>query len=373
MLAGRATLEGTREFLKRHEVDPSQRRLFGGVEVSSLALGTYLGGMDDETDARVTEAALLALEKGCNFFDAAINYRGQRAERSLGHAFAAAAKSGKIRREELFVSTKGGFVPYEGEPAADLAEVFDEQYVHRGVAAAGDLVAGCHCMEPAYLLDQIERSRRNLGLETIDLYYVHNPETQLEEVSPKIFYEKLERAFGALEQAVQKGWIGGYGMATWDAFRSESSQAGSVQLEKCVEAAHRAAKALGLTSHHFTAIQLPLNLAMPEAALLKTQRLAQNMLPAIDAANALDLGVAVSVPLFQSRLCRGLPDFLREHFPAGLSEAQCALAFATGFPSVDAAMVGMKSPAHVEHDLAFLKQRPLSEEEVRKIVASMLA
>ena len=36
-----------------------------------------------------------------------------------------------------------------------------------------------HCMSPAYLENQIERSRRNLGMETIDLFYVHNPESQL--------------------------------------------------------------------------------------------------------------------------------------------------------------------------------------------------
>jgi predicted aldo/keto reductase-like oxidoreductase len=111
---------------------------------------------------------------------------------------------------------------------------------------------------------------------------------------------------------------------------------------------------------------------MPEAALLKTQRLGHNMLSAIDAAQALDLSVAVSVPLFQARLCHNLPDFIVEKFPSELSQAHCALAFATGFASVDAAMVGMKAPDHVAHNLELLRRQPLTEDQLRGVIESML-
>ncbi|MEW6058296.1 MAG: aldo/keto reductase [Bdellovibrionota bacterium] len=373
MFKGKATQRAAEDYLKRHGVNPAQMREFCGIPVSALALGTYLGGMDEVTDSKVTQACLLALELGCNFFDSAINYRAQRAERSIGEALRRAILSGKAKREEIFVSTKGGFVPFESQPVPDVVGLFEDRYVKTGVANRADLIAGCHCMEPAYIENQIDRSRANLQLETIDLYYLHNPETQLEELPERLFYEKLEKAFIALEKAVQSGRIGAYGMATWSAFREELGAQTAVQLERCVVAAERAAESLGLEKHHFAAIQTPLNLAMPEAALIRTQRLGQDILPAIDAAHVLGLSVAVSVPLFQARLCHGLPDFIVEKFPERFSQAQCALSFATAFASVDVAMVGMKMAEHVRHNLEFLRTEGLSEGELKSVIEAMVA
>lgn len=369
---GRATREAASWFLKRHGVHPGQVRDFCGIPVAKLAVGTYLGEMNEVIDLKVSMACVAATERGSNFFDSAINYRAQRGERSIGEALRRLILSGKVKREELFLSTKGGFVPFDGRPGSDLTALFESEYVKRGVALSSDLLGGCHCMAPGFLSDQIDRSRKNLQVETIDLYYLHNPETQLEELPERLFYDRLTSAFVALERAVQEGRIGAYGLATWNGFREESVSQTALSLEKCILAAERAADAVGHESHSLKAIQLPLNLAMPEAALLKTQKFGATMYPAIDAAKALGLSVAVSVPLFQSRLCHGLPEFLLEKFPKDLSQAHCALAFATGFDSVDAAMVGMKQSEHVNHNLEFLKRAPLLPAEMHAVVQSMV-
>lgn len=372
MFKGKAQPQATAEYLTRQGIHPSQRREFCSVPVSALAVGTYLGELNEVTDMKVALACVAAAEQGCNFFDSAINYRGQRGERSVGEALRRLILSGKARREELFVSSKGGFVPFEGAAVTDLVKLFDEQYVRKGVTGAADLVAGCHCMAPAYLENQLERSRRNLGLETIDLYYLHNPETQLEETPERLFYRRLEDAFVALEQAIAAGKIGGYGLATWNGFREEPGSQTSLQLEKCVLAAEGAASRAGASRPGLKAIQLPLNLAMPEAAFLKTQKFGGSMLTAIEAAKALGLSVAVSAPLFQSRLCHNLPEFLLESFPKDLSQAHCALAFATAFEGVSAAMVGMKQSDHVRHNLALLKRASLTGEELESVIKSMV-
>ena len=372
MFKGKARADAAKQFLDRRGVDPGQIREFCGIPVSSLALGTYLGDMNEVVDVKVALACVLATDNGCNFFDSAINYRAQRAERSIGEALRRLTLSGKMTREEVFISTKGGFVPFDGRPVSDVTKLFEEQYVSRGVAKSGDLLGGCHCMEPAYLSDQIDKSRKNLNVETIDLYYLHNPETQLEELPDRIFYDKLVMAFGALEKAVAEGRIAAYGIATWNGLRCEATSQTSLQLEKCILAAEKAADLVGARSHSFKAIQLPLNLAMPEAAMLKTQKFGQNMMSAIDAAAGFDLNVAVSVPLFQARLCHNLPDFILEKFPKELSQAHCALSFATGFPGVDAAMVGMKAAEHVTHNLELLKRPPLTENQLREVIKSMV-
>lgn len=372
MFKGRANPEAARAVLERKGLHPDQRRMFCGIPVSSLAVGTYLGPMDEATDHKVTLACLKAIELGVNFIDTAINYRGQRAERTVGEAFRRGLSAGAFKREEIFVSTKCGFVPYEGAPTRDIGALFEQQYVAKGIARKSDLIAGCHCMEPAYLRDQIERSRKNLQLETIDLLYVHNPETQLEELPARIFYDKLEKAFEALEGEVRDGKIAAYGMATWDAFRDEETAQTHVSLEKCVEVALRAAKKAGSREPHFKAVQLPLNLAMPEAALMATQEIAGEKIPAIEAAKKLGLSVALSVPLFQSRLCHGLPDFIVDAFPKDYSQAHCALAFATSFSAVDCAMLGMKQLEHVEHNLRFLKFPRLAPATLNKVIEAMV-
>lgn len=372
MFKGRAEESSAKAFLDHHHVDLGQTREFCGIPVSTLAVGTYLGNMDEVTDAKVASAVVQALEAGCNFFDTAINYRGQRAERSVGEGIRRAILAGVARREQFYVSTKGGFVPYEKEPVSDLSKLFEEIYVSKNIAKMSDLVGGCHCIEPRYIENQIERSRKNIGIETIDLYYLHNPEMQLDELTERIFYDKLEKAFQALERAVAENRIAAYGMATWNAFREDPTSRTSVQLEKCMAAAESAARAAGRSEHSFKAVQLPLNLAMPEAALLKTQKLGHTMLSAIDAADALGLSVAVSVPLLQSRLCHNLPDFIVDKFPSELSQAHCALAFATGFPNVGSAMVGMKSKDHLAHNLLLLKRKPLSEQQMRAVIQTMI-
>ncbi len=372
MFQGRATGEAARAFLEKKGLHPGQRRAFCGIPVSSLAFGTYLGPMDEATDDKVTLACLKSIELGVNFIDTAINYRGQRAERSIADTFRRGLSAGAFKREEIFVSTKGGFVPYEGAPVPDIGALFEQQYAAKGIARKSDLIAGCHCMEPAYLKDQIERSRKNLQLETIDLFYVHNPETQLEELPSRIFYDKLEKAFEALEGEVRDGKIAAYGMATWDAFRDEDTAQTHVSLEKCVETALAASKKAGSAAPHFKAVQMPLHLAMPEAALMATQEIAGEKIPAIEAAKKLGLSVAASVPLFQSRLCHGLPDFIVNAFPKDYSQAHCALAFATSFSAVDCAMLGMKQIEHVEHNLRFLKFPRLTPEALREIVKAMV-
>ena len=227
-------------------------------------------------------------------------------------------------------------------------------------------------MTPRYLEDQLEKSPANLGLETIDLFYLHNPETQLEELPARIFYDKLLDAFVVLEKAVLEGKIGAYGMATWDAFRDEETAQTYVSLEKCVETARAAAKLAGFDRSHFAAVQLPLNLAAPEAALLPNQTVGGKKLPAINAARELGLSVALSIPLFQSRLCHDLPDFILKAFPESYSQAFCALSFVTSFPAVDAAMVGMKDQEHVAHNLAYLKEKKLTRPELEKVCDAIL-
>src|SRR5438876_5557241 len=181
MLTGFATPEGTDAYARRlaARAAPGHFRALDGRGASSLGIGTYLGGEEAATDAGYRDAVAAAVAGGINVIDTAVNYRFQRSERAIGQALAALVGAGTVRREEVIVATKGGFIPFDGGVPSDPHRYLTETYVRRGILEPRDVVGGCHCMTPRYLRDQIDRSRTNLGLETIDVYYVHNPEMQL--------------------------------------------------------------------------------------------------------------------------------------------------------------------------------------------------
>jgi predicted aldo/keto reductase-like oxidoreductase len=152
-LAGRATAEGTRRYRSRHAeafVDDFFRPLTrDAIHVSSIGLGTYLGQCDDTDDDVVKDAVRYAVGKGINFIDTAINYRCQRAERSVGSALSVCTRTGDVTRDELVVCTKGGYVPLDGSaPASREAyrSYLEKEYFERGIMTSDDVVAGGHCL-----------------------------------------------------------------------------------------------------------------------------------------------------------------------------------------------------------------------------------
>jgi aryl-alcohol dehydrogenase-like predicted oxidoreductase len=353
---GRATAEGTKRFRKRFAKSYAEdfyRQLSDGPYVSSLGLGTYLGECDDTEDARYAAAAAAALEKGINLFDTAINYRCQRSERAVGAAIRNAVAMRAVKREEIVVCTKAGYVPLDKSPPATkeaYREFLDNEYFRRGVMQPADVIAGGHCLSPGYLDDQIERSRSNLGLEVIDVYYLHNPEQQLDVLERPRFLNVIRDAFAALEAQARRGSIGMYGCATWNGFRVTTDARNHLSLEELVSIARE----IGGTNHHFKVVQLPINLAMNEAARLPTQRLKHQQLPLLQAAARLGVSVIGSATLMQAQLTRSLPEQVRMSFPGFQTDARRAIAFVQALP-VTAALVGMKSRNHLEENLATAK------------------
>src|SRR5437762_10839134 len=126
MLAGRATTLGTRRFAERmggRVAAGDFEEGLGGLTLSSIGFGTYLGDADAETDAMYVQAIRAAAGLGCNVIDTAINYRYQLSERAIGTALEALAHEG-IHREELLLCTKGGFLPLDAAVSTDVNEYF---------------------------------------------------------------------------------------------------------------------------------------------------------------------------------------------------------------------------------------------------------
>lgn len=360
LIAGSATVSGTTRFRERFANrfhDDFYRDGLDGLQLSSIGIGTYLGEADDQDDERYTATLTRAIGVGINLLDTAINYRCQRSEMNICKAVHSLLRDGHVARDEIVICSKGGYIPLDRHSPANRAEY--QKYVQRefyaqGVMTPDDVVAGGHCLAPGYLSHQLARSRANLGMQVIDVYYVHNPEQQLEVVEREAFLERIRKAFALLEERVAHGEIGRYGCATWNGLRVPPGDPGHLSLADLVTAATD----VGGKDHNFRVIQLPINLAMMEAIRQPTQRLhGDRTVTVLEAAREFGLGVVASATLLQSRLASGLPAQLRDVFPALTTDAQRALMFTRTIPGVNSALVGMKSMGHLDENLEAVTAR----------------
>lgn len=303
-------------------------RVVRGRSLSSIGIGTYLGPMDQATDDSYRDAVLASLRAGVTVIDTSLNYRNQRSERAIARALAQWTGP----RESYMVCTKAGYlVPGAVPDGLDPASV----------------VQGMHCLAPGFLDDQLARSLDNLGLDVIDVFYLHNPETQFGLVEDHEFYARMAAAFEFCERAVAAGRIREYGVATWDAFRRGPA---SVSLRRLHAVAGPA----------FRWIQLPVNLAMAEALI----RPVEDQRSVLEVAAELGITAIASASLLQTRLLARLPDAL-ERTLGGRTAAQRAIQFTRSVPGVTVALVGMSRPEHVAENLELAGIPPVDGAVIR--------
>ena len=357
-----ATEKGTEKY--KNSFKDSAEGHFRQVEnlwLSSIGIGTYLGNWDEATDENYKNAVIRYVQLGGNVIDTASNYRFQRSERNIGEAL----KELDNGRDELFIATKGGYLPFDNEPPTDVQSYFEETFVKKGIANVEDLVGGSHCMTPNYLQSQIDQSLENMGIDCVDLFYIHNPESQLSGgIDKPLFEAKIAKAFERLEENRANGKIQFYGVATWNGFRVQPNEAGYHSLERFVQIAKQVAG----DSHGFKFIQLPHNLAMPEAYLVPNQSANGKAVSTLQAASDLDVSVMVSGSILQGKLASGVPMHIRETL-GGKTDANTSLQFVRSTPNVTTALVGMSSMVHVEENMILAKIEPTTEEKFADLFA----
>jgi aryl-alcohol dehydrogenase-like predicted oxidoreductase len=329
-------------------------RRYADCVVSSIGVGTYLGDPTTLQDEQHEEAIVEALRSGINVVDTAINYRNQRSERVVGDAVRAA----DVDREAVLVATKGGFVPFDRDQPADPGQYVHDEYINTQIVDRDDLARGQHAIEAGFIDDQLDRSLANLDMDTIDLYYVHNPETQLTVRSAEAVYDQLEATFTRLEERVAAGDIRHYGVATWDAFRLPKDRDSYLSLPEIVRRARAAADAAGADATHFRAVQLPFNVQMADAFTVHSQDGPDGPQSVLSFAHEAGLDVFTSASILQGNLASGLPTDVAAKL-SGDTSAQRAINFARSAPGVTCSLVGMGSQEHVEENVAAGTFEPL--------------
>lgn len=369
ILHGYATPDGTKNYannaIQKRGKPSSHFRLFDGLYLSSVGIGTYLGNTTKEDDEALENAIYKSVSSGAiNVIDTAINYRAMKSERSIGRALNSLINDGIISRDQVFICTKNGYITNDGDyPAIDVMEYLQRMYISTGIIKPDDISSGYNVLNPAYIERCIDKSLMNMHLGTIDLVYVHNAfESWYEDVSREEFIQMLTKVFEIYERYRSNNKIRYYGMATWTCFRVTPDNKEYLSLEEVVKLAEK----IGGNEHGFRFIQLPYNLAYSEALVLKNQTVgAEKNLNILEAAARLHIGIFTSIPLFQGQLLRAsIPDY-------GGSGDQVAklIQIIRSSPSVIAPLIGQKKREHVEQNLRVSDIPPMSKEQFEKSCA----
>lgn len=349
-LAGRATGEGTRRFATRQDCEDDHFARPDELWLSSIALGTLRGDPGGIDDLLYRSVVGDFLEWSGNVFNTALSDRMQTSERALGHALQRAVREKAVARDEIVVVSKGGQLTpnpdFLHDPNRAQHDLYSS-YIDSGILDPSEVTRG-HSIAPRFLLDQIERSRRNLGFKTIDYYLIQEPEIHLRALGADGFRTALLAAFEAMELAVSKGWISAYGLSTWDGFLLPDSDRSHLSIVDLFDVALE----VGSADHHLRALQLPYGLAMGEGAVLESQLGPDGHSRAIlDSLQDTGTVVFASAPLYAGRLIGHIPDFVRKAFPEAPSDATTAIQFVRSTANVTTAVVGMRDAEHVEDNM----------------------
>ncbi|MCP9469123.1 MAG: DUF255 domain-containing protein [Nitrospira sp.] len=305
-LPGRATAEGTASYAARVIGRTGDSSLangftaFGatGLTVTRLGFGTYRVHTQ-EPDHR--EALKKALRTSCNLIDTSTNYMDGDSERLVGSVLAELIAAGDLRREEVIVVSKIGYIQGHTLKYAEIRERSGRPYPDTVKYGEGIW----HSIHPEFLADQLILSLDRLGLATLDACLLHNPEYFLLDAARrgerdrtslrKTFYSRIQQAFVYLESQVAAGRLQWYGVSS-NTLTSPPDELEAVSPASLLEAAQAAAQSIGSRTHHFQVIQFPMNLFESGGTLTPNTGLSNGQ-TVLELAQETGLAVLVNRPL----------------------------------------------------------------------------
>ncbi|MCE7935977.1 MAG: aldo/keto reductase [Chlorobi bacterium CHB2] len=252
----RATESATRSYFQRFpELPPTQ---FGrtGLMVSRAGFGGYRVSAGIAGHHAALRGALLS---GINLLDTSANYADGGSEELIGQTLHELFAEGAVRRQEVVVVTKAGYIQGSNFEMATEREAAGSGFPD--VVRYGNGL--WHCIAPEFLHDQLTRSLQRLNLPAVDVLLLHNPEYYLGWAAKhgvplpdarREYYRRIQDAFAYLETEVEQGRIGWYGISS-NSFPSLPDADDFTSLQEVINVANRVSLV-----NHFGVIQFPANL-----------------------------------------------------------------------------------------------------------------
>lgn len=301
------------------------------IQPSRLGIGTYLGELTDAFSQSVKDTILYGTQKlKIRTIDTAINYRYQRSEQLIGEFF----QEKLLSRNEVFLSTKGGFIPFQNtDPLKSLG------------LKPSDIVEESHCIHPKYIEWSLHQSLKNLKTNHVDIFFLHNPEFSLGVLSPDEWESRIIDCFEFLEKQVTQGSCGVYGIATWQGLRVESKHPNYISLQKLLTRCQKK-----FSSHHFKAIQLPVNPYNREFTQLPNQQLSNGKWVTVqDWAQENNFCTLSSAPLLQGQLIPHARDVMQPtEWNDEFTASQNLLSWTLRLRGITSTLLGTSQTSHLQ-------------------------
>jgi aryl-alcohol dehydrogenase-like predicted oxidoreductase len=367
LLKGYATYEGTARLAKRTKSSDDFFKEADGLLFSSISLGGFAPEAYKEENYVYSfkDSFLESIKQGCNHFDSALSYRYTKTTQELAEALKEAFEKGLLQRDEVIISEKAGFIPLDYPFPKNPYRWMQEELVDKGICAKEDVVSDQYCIAPGFIEYSCDRSREILGVETLDIFYIQNPEFMLGFLDKKEVKKRLEKAFKKCEELVKKGKIKRYGVATWNSFMYEKDNLEYLGLKELLEMATK----VGGKEHSFKYILFPYNLAKVQAATMKTQKGKNGDVSIFEAASELGVFMIGVSPFLRMNLFKAP---FGENFRAlcgavAMSDIQRALQFARSNGFTVTTVFSSTKKEHVEHNFELKDVPKISNANYAKI------
>lgn len=309
-ITGYATREATLTFANRMRTrypsfEQSAYRSLAGTNLMTSKVGYGCYRVHNQSEEHFTTLTN-AIEAGCNLIDTSSNYTDGGSETLIGNVLRNLIAAEKIRREEIIVVSKVGYM--QGK---NLDDAMRRERAGQPYPEVVKYMDGCwHCIHPDFLIDQWNHSANRLGLESIDIYLLHNPEYFLSDAqkhtrssadfndSQEAYYNRVYRAFVQMEQLALDGKIRCYGISS-NTFPAPRTEFEHTSIDRVYEAACNAGAVVHGNSraNHFKVIQLPYNLFEHGALTTVNSEIDGKDVSVLERAQSLEIGVLVNRPL----------------------------------------------------------------------------
>ncbi|MEA3353195.1 MAG: aldo/keto reductase [Campylobacterota bacterium] len=350
-----ATKESTYNFAKKFSHYKDFYTISNDLVFSKLGLGTFNKEPYKEENYlfHYIEGVKEAVKNGINLIDTASNYRYGQSEKEIGEALTELFEEGTVKREELIICSKGGFIQLDYPFPKNPYTWIDENIIKKELAAKEDIELDQHCMTPDFLEWSCRKSLKNVGIDSFDIYYLHNPEMQIIKLGEKKFYKQIEKIFKRFEKLADEGLFNYYGVAVWNGFIAQNEE--KVELEKLVECAKKA----GGENHRFKYIQTPFNMGKTTAYTTYTQKVQMEECTLLQAAHRLKIGVIGSSSLLQMNLFKksftAETGVILDDTMTLKSDIQLALQFVRSTPGIISSLFGSKVPVNIKQNCEISK------------------
>ncbi|HLT24113.1 MAG TPA: aldo/keto reductase [Ignavibacteria bacterium] len=241
------------------------------MNLPELGFGCY---RIDHRVAEHYETLTKAIRSGITLIDTSANYSDGGSEVLVGNVLTEMLENGDIKREDLTIVTKVGYI--QGQNYKNAVKRRDNDNPFPEVVEYDEGL--WHCIHPEFLEDQLKHQLTRLNTDYIDAYLLHNPEYYLSwadkewkriDAARDEFYVRIRMAFEWLHQKSIEGVIKSYGVSS-NTFVADTHKFDFVSLETLHHISVETTEKLG-GENYFKFAQMPFNLFEIGAMMEKNQ------------------------------------------------------------------------------------------------------